>query len=691
MFIRSKKIFKVFAIALIFVFVAVIPAFAVPDTARAESASVKITPEYKQTVARSQLSMLNSWRSGSTWYYNTSNVKVYKNGLKTLKYDYTLEKHAMQRAAEIAVSFDHVRPTGSTSSGMTAYGYLGTGENIAATTDPRGANADYALEMFKEEQYPYSGQGHRRNMLSVPADWDCVGIACVYYGKCYYWVQIFGVIKTPDTKTTTAVNGKKTMTVQLDTNQLTNRSADLTSLNNWQAKLNKGQTDYLPEVNLNIGTVYSWPYSSVTVTGNPTWTSSNTSVVKVDQNAGTVTAVKEGTSNLTVKETITGTNKTIKTTVVDPNAVTGVTLDKTTLAMDTGSSATLKATVAPSTATNKNVTWTSSNSNVVTVSSSGTVKALKAGTATITAKTDSGNKTASCKVTVKDVVPTGVSLNKSSITVEFGNTYNLKATVAPSNATNKTVTWTSNKTSVATVSSSGVVTAKSPGTATITAKTASGAKTATCKVTVELYKRDASGNIDTSFNGVTKVAPDTKWRYFTNGKFDSSYTGVGKCHEKGKWYYVKNGVFNTGFTGIAKHPENGKWYYVTKGVIDFTYTGMAAKTATEPANGKWYHCNKGIFVTSYNGLDLSPVDGKWHYMKKGILDPNYTGMAKHPEDGEWHYCTNGILDESFTGIATHSNGKKYYMVNGKLDTSFSGTVTYNGVQYKVTKGTAVAV
>lgn len=93
---------------------------------------------------------------------------------------------------------------------------------------------------------------------------------------------------------------------------------------------------------------------------------------------------------------------------------------------------------------------------------------------------------------VATVNPTSVSLNYSSVTLNKGNTKQLSATVNPSNATNKSVTWSSNDTSVATVSSSGKITAKGPGVATITVKTANG-KTKTCKVTVRGI--DISGDI----------------------------------------------------------------------------------------------------------------------------------------------------------------------------------------------------
>ena len=164
-------------------------------------------------------------------------------------------------------------------------------------------------------------------------------------------------------------------------------------------------------------------------------------------------------------------------------AVTGVSLNKTSLSFTgTGSSQTLTATVSPSNATNKTLTWSSSNTSVATVSN-GVVKAVGFGTATITAKSNNG-KTVSCSVTVNPIAVTGVSLNKSSLNfIGTGSSQTLTATVSPSNATNKTLTWSSSNTSVATVSN-GVVKAVGFGTATITAKSNNG-KTAAVKVTVE--------------------------------------------------------------------------------------------------------------------------------------------------------------------------------------------------------------
>jgi len=160
--------------------------------------------------------------------------------------------------------------------------------------------------------------------------------------------------------------------------------------------------------------------------------------------------------------------------------VTGIKLSATSLALEPGKTATLKATVTPTNATNKAVTWSTSNAKVATVSN-GTVKAVGNGTATITATTANGKK-ATCNVSVTTSV-TQIKLNKKSEVITKGEKFTLKATVTPATASNKKVTWTTSDKKVATVDKNGKVTGKGAGTAVITAKTANG-KTATCTITV---------------------------------------------------------------------------------------------------------------------------------------------------------------------------------------------------------------
>ena len=160
-------------------------------------------------------------------------------------------------------------------------------------------------------------------------------------------------------------------------------------------------------------------------------------------------------------------------------------LNKSELTLAVGQTEQLIATIEPENATNKNVSWSSSNEEVATVDEDGTVRAVGAGTATITVTTEDGNKTATCKVTV--IVPVErVSLNKSELTLVVGQTEQLIATIEPWNATNKNVSWSSSNEEVATVDEDGTVTAVGAGTATITVTTEDGNKTATCTVTVTL-------------------------------------------------------------------------------------------------------------------------------------------------------------------------------------------------------------
>ena len=161
-----------------------------------------------------------------------------------------------------------------------------------------------------------------------------------------------------------------------------------------------------------------------------------------------------------------------------------ITLDKTNISLVVGSTEQLTTTILPDTALDKTITWSTDNSSIATVED-GLVTAVGVGSVIITATTSNGI-TATCNVTVTAtaVNVTSVSLNKTTSSIEIGNIETLTATISPSNATNKNVTWHSNSTSIATVSSTGDVTAISSGQATITVTTEDGNHTASCIFTV---------------------------------------------------------------------------------------------------------------------------------------------------------------------------------------------------------------
>lgn len=174
------------------------------------------------------------------------------------------------------------------------------------------------------------------------------------------------------------------------------------------------------------------------------------------------------------------------TTAAEVVNVTGVTLNKSTSSLWVGDTEQLTATVAPANATDKSVTWSTLNSAVATVNSSGLVTAVAAGSATIRVTTTDGSFTADCVYTVSAVLVTSVTLNETSLELITGHVNQLLATIAPANATNKNVTWSSSDETKVTVSSTGLVTAvaTTSSAVTITVTTADGGFTDTVSVTV---------------------------------------------------------------------------------------------------------------------------------------------------------------------------------------------------------------
>lgn len=197
----------------------------------------------------------------------------------------------------------------------------------------------------------------------------------------------------------------------------------------------------------------------------------------------TVTAKVKGSTNVIVT-TLDG-DKTAQyaLTVKEHVLVSGITLNKEATSIVKGATETLVATVTPPDAENKAVTWASDKPAVAKVDQNGKVTAVDGGTANITATTVDGKKVATCVVTVT-VPVTGVTLDTNAITLEIDGTQKLVATVAPSNATNKKVTWKSDKPEIATIDQEGTVTGVADGTANVTAETEDGKKVATCAVTV---------------------------------------------------------------------------------------------------------------------------------------------------------------------------------------------------------------
>jgi len=202
------------------------------------------------------------------------------------------------------------------------------------------------------------------------------------------------------------------------------------------------------------------------------YTSSNTSVANVSS-TGLITALVPGTSVITVayNDGFSVKSATCSLTVA-PTPVTSITLTpSTSTTLTVGSILTISSVVAPTAAPDKSLSWSSSDIDVVSVNGSGVITAVKVGTAIITA-TSVQNQTVSTTllVNVTPVAVTSITFNPDAATsMTVGGTQTITAVIAPTNATDKSINWTTSDASLATVSTTGFVTALKAGTVTITA------------------------------------------------------------------------------------------------------------------------------------------------------------------------------------------------------------------------------
>ncbi|QHQ62755.1 hypothetical protein Ana3638_19865 [Anaerocolumna sedimenticola] len=235
------------------------------------------------------------------------------------------------------------------------------------------------------------------------------------------------------------------------------------------------------------------------------WSSSKTSVATVSA-SGVVTGIKGGTTVITCKTDDGRFTTYCVVTVVE--RVTSVTLNKSNIPVGLGKSYTLKATVKSNAATKPKLKWSSSNSRIATVDSNGRVSGKAIGTVTITAAAQDGSKAKDTCIIRVVKQATSISISKTSVTTVEGRSFKLTAKVNPSNATYKTLNWSSSDEKVAIVDSKGNVTAIAEGTVTIkaTAKDNSG-KVATCFVIVQ--KRTPANSVTIINQNLTMVVGET--------------------------------------------------------------------------------------------------------------------------------------------------------------------------------------
>lgn len=235
-----------------------------------------------------------------------------------------------------------------------------------------------------------------------------------------------------------------------------------------------------------------------------------------------------------------------------------ITLSKTAVSLILYKTAQLTATVNPIETADQSVSWISTNPKIATVNQNGEIKAVKVGTTIITVvSNDNPLIKESIKVTVTKIVPTSLKLSKASLHIIKNQTVNVKATIAPLNAANKTVRWKSSNTKAAKVDSNGNIKGIANGSATITATAQDNSKVykrVTVKVSTKTVKINKSS--------LTVTTGKTGQLTATVSPADSTNKGV---------------VWSTSNKKIATVSSKGKVTGKSKGTATITATVKGAK------------------------------------------------------------------------------------------------------------------
>ena len=390
----------------------------------------------------------------------------------------------------------------------------------------------------------------------------------------------------------------------------------------------------------------------------------------------------------------------------DKNAVTSVELDHSAIVLTLGETAQLTATVYPANAVYKALGWTSSNEGVATVDRNGLVTAVAAGKVTITVT--AGEMSANCRITVKEALPavvdvTGVRLSETDITLEYGQTKALTATVAPADATDKTVIWSSSDNTVASVDSDGLVTALGSGTATITAT--AGLCEATCTVRVPevmvsainpdlpVIRIVAGETSRNNFEIIPANAADKSVRCYPNkesiatvqyketifqGEVTARWceiTGVGVGTTDIVIENQKSGV-KASFTVIVVAPEpewrdlglSVKWADRNLGAVEdymvgtyYAWGEVEAKESYYWANYKWYDGHEltkyktmSTVLSQEDDIAFSELNGKGRIPKASEIKELLNTFGS--EDFTWNWCNDGqYCGWSIESLITHDS------------------------------------
>ena len=410
-----------------------------------------------------------------------------------------------------------------------------------------------------------------------------------------------------------------------------------------------------------------------------TWKSNNTKVVTVDRNGKIKATTNKGITyvNAIAKD---GSKKSASVLVIVGEKVKKITLNKTSVTLNRGAknrTFQLKKAIKNKNATYKGVSWYSSNKNVATVNSNGKVTIKHRGKVVITVKAkDGSNKSAKCKVTVRQLV-TKLSYNKKTRKVEVYKNKTIKCavTVAPSNANNKGLTYSSSNKKVATVNSKGVIKGIKAGTVTITAK----AKDRSNKVVkIKIKVKNPPITDTTILTEKTLKNPQTVKRICT--KLNNYFKSCGAKIEprlKGthQWY-----IDNT-----SGYPNP---YYAR--TINEVCTSMLGLWIHEMANDtlridkEWNGITTDEELEKFsNSLEYYDKDGFPRHNQKLILDKKYNGI-------DWFVNVLSKKNDKNNRLLVYIDYEKV-KINGKDCKDKDGNQEYNIKFYYDWQGNVDAV
>ncbi|MBC2147627.1 SdrD B-like domain-containing protein [Listeria booriae] len=347
-----------------------------------------------------------------------------------------------------------------------------------------------------------------KNLTYTPADSSIISVDA--NGN---WTAKKAGTTTIAVKTTDGSNITKTITVKVSESVVVKEE----NIPNYPADvITEGKNIYIDTNFTNTYNSHDMNFREYDTAGNLlnssdyVYTSSDNSVLapKLDQgdNWNRLAVVGAGTATITVKDKAGNTIRTFIVHVAQAATtvpVTDISLDASNITAKVGDTGKINATVAPTNATNKNLTYTPADTSIISVDANGNWTAKKAGTTTVQVKTTDGSnitKTVSVTVTDPTVLATDISLAASSITAEVNDTGKVDATVQPTNATNKVLTYTPADASIITVDANGNWVAKKSGKTTITVRTTDGSNISkTVDVTVNKSMADRMKSADLEF------------------------------------------------------------------------------------------------------------------------------------------------------------------------------------------------